>query len=63
MIFEKMPPKERYHCCATCRHFQAEKKDGKMSYVCTRLGYHTKPNYKFNCWNPREDIKKKMERI
>jgi hypothetical protein len=50
-----------FHCCATCRHFKAEKKEDGMSYTCTRLGFVTKSSYKFNCWNPKENIKKLIE--
>lgn len=50
----------RYHCCATCRHFSAEKKDKQMQYKCIRLGFNTRPEYKFDCWDPRKDIQRKM---
>jgi hypothetical protein len=49
---------KNFHCCATCNHFKAEKADKGMIYLCRRLGYETKPNFQFNCWNPREEIKK-----
>lgn len=49
---------KNFHCCATCIHFNAEKADKGMNYFCRRLGYETKPNYQFNCWNPREEIKR-----
>ncbi|WHY89140.1 hypothetical protein QNH39_25005 [Neobacillus novalis] len=45
-----------FHCCATCRHFKVEKKGEGMNYYCSRLGYETKPNYKFNCWSPKEQV-------
>lgn len=51
-----------YHCCAACQHFKAERKQQGMIYTCSRLGYETKPNYKFNCWNPKENIKRLMEK-
>jgi hypothetical protein len=47
-----------FHCCATCRHFKAEKKKEGMLYLCGRLGFETKTNYKFNCWSPKDNIKK-----
>ncbi|MBP3951169.1 hypothetical protein [Bacillus suaedae] len=47
----------RFHCCATCEHFQAEKKQNGMYYGCKRLGFETKPSYQFDCWNPKEHIK------
>lgn len=49
-----------YHCCATCQHFKAEKKEKNMHYFCSRLRYETKTHYKFNCWTPKEHIKKLM---
>ncbi|WP_462409679.1 hypothetical protein [Neobacillus sp. Marseille-QA0830] len=51
---------KNYHCCATCKNFQAERKNGQMVYLCSRLGYQTKTTYKFNCWDPRDDIKKRI---
>nr|WP_077618536.1 hypothetical protein [Bacillus sinesaloumensis] len=52
--------KSKYHACATCVHFIAERKDGKMSYRCSRLNYDTKPEYQFNCWEPKPHILKLM---
>ncbi|MFD1708040.1 hypothetical protein ACFSCZ_15045 [Siminovitchia sediminis] len=52
----------RYHCCATCIHFRAERVDGKMRYMCKRLGYETKTHYKFNCWTPKEKVRRLMEK-
>ncbi|MEH7438305.1 hypothetical protein V7182_12580 [Neobacillus drentensis] len=49
-----------YHCCATCKHLKIEKKGSGIAYMCGRLGYPTKTNYKFNCWDPKEHIKKLM---
>lgn len=51
----------RYHCCATCKHFSAVKTEKGMRYTCIRLGFETRPEYKFDCWNPREDILKKID--
>lgn len=52
----------RYHCCATCEHFSAKKTEKGMLYECVRLGFETRPEYQFNCWSPRKDIQKKMNR-
>jgi SAM-dependent methyltransferase len=49
---------EKYHCCASCVHFGVMKNDAHVSYKCVRLGYETKPSYKFNCWEPKEAVKK-----
>jgi hypothetical protein len=51
---------KNFQCCATCRYFRSEKKEAGIKYFCSRLGYETKTNYQFNCWNPREDIKKRI---
>jgi hypothetical protein len=45
-----------FHFCATCMHFKAERKSDRMVYYCSRLGYETKTNYKFNCWTPKNSI-------
>ncbi|QCJ40871.1 hypothetical protein FAY30_02520 [Bacillus sp. S3] len=50
-----------FHCCATCQHMKAEKKAEGMNYYCSRLGYETKTNYKFNCWDPKEHVIKLMK--
>jgi hypothetical protein len=47
-----------FHCCATCENFRVVKENKKISYSCSRLGFDTKPNYKFNCWVPKEQVKK-----
>ncbi|OMP65661.1 hypothetical protein [Domibacillus epiphyticus] len=52
----------RFHACATCRHFQALKTAGKMKYTCRRLGFETNPGYRFNCWDPKENVKKLIEK-
>ncbi|GEN36556.1 MULTISPECIES: hypothetical protein [Aneurinibacillus] len=50
-----------YHCCATCRHFRVVKRTGsKTEYVCGRLGYATKPTYRFDCWTPKEIVLERM---
>jgi hypothetical protein len=59
-VREEKMKSSRYHACATCRNFSAEKIDGKMHYQCTRLGYETKPAYQFNCWEPKEHVRKLM---
>lgn len=53
---------KNYHCCATCIHFKAIKLEKNMKYLCTRLGFETKTSYKFDCWNPRDDIKLNMNK-
>ncbi|MEH7178397.1 hypothetical protein [Neobacillus vireti] len=51
-----------FHCCATCRNFQAEKKPAGMVYYCSRLGFETKTNYKFDCWSPKKSIIELMDK-
>nr|WP_303800656.1 hypothetical protein [Alicyclobacillus macrosporangiidus] len=53
-------PKD-YHCCATCIHFKAERTHGQLRIYCSRLGYDTKPYYKFNCWDPKPGIGRGLE--
>lgn len=52
----------RYHCCATCRHFAIDKTDERNIPYCARLGYETKPDYQFNCWDPKERVKQAMNK-
>ncbi|KAB7709239.1 hypothetical protein F9802_02190 [Bacillus aerolatus] len=54
--------KNRFHACATCRHFQPVKQEKGMRYFCSRLQYETKPNYKFNCWDPKDEVIKLMKK-
>ncbi|MEH7417945.1 hypothetical protein V7266_21970 [Neobacillus drentensis] len=51
-----------FHCCATCEYFRAEKKTEGINYYCSRLGYETKTYYKFNCWSPKEQVKKLLNK-
>ncbi|MCU9594904.1 hypothetical protein OEV82_10690 [Caldibacillus thermolactis] len=51
-----------YHCCATCIHFGIEKTEEGINTKCTRLGYDTNPKYKFNCWVPKERVRRAMEK-
>ncbi|WP_026676587.1 hypothetical protein [Fictibacillus gelatini] len=53
-----MNKQRNFHCCASCIHYHIEKIDGRTIYMCARLGYETKPTYKFNCWTPKENVKK-----
>lgn len=49
-----------YHCCATCENFKVNKLDGaRTKYTCKRLGFETKPNYKFDCWQIKSALKDK----
>ena len=51
-----------FHCCATCIHFKSEKVKTGMRYKCNRLNFQTEPSYKFNCWHPKENVQKLMEK-
>jgi hypothetical protein len=51
---------ERYHCCASCVHFIAKRTDKGVQTYCSRLGYDTRPNWKFDCWTPKERIKQRL---
>ncbi len=53
----------RFHCCSTCIWYEVKKKrGGPPVFRCSRLGYETKPTYQFDCWQPKERVKKRMER-
>lgn len=52
-----------YHCCATCIHFGIEKTEEGIKTKCMRLGYDTEPNYQFNCWVPKERVRRAMEKM
>lgn len=54
--------KKNFHACATCIHFQSVKLDNGMVYRCKRLGFETKPQYKFDCWVPMPHVKKLMDK-
>lgn len=54
--------KKDIHCCATCVNFKASRTDNGMKYECVRLGFDTQPSYKFNCWDPKEHVKKWLEK-
>ncbi|PSR21754.1 MAG: hypothetical protein C7B45_09740 [Sulfobacillus acidophilus] len=44
--------------CATCVWIQHEK---PHVFVCSRLGYETKPRYKFRCWTPRPQYRTSVQ--
>ncbi|CAM3892956.1 hypothetical protein D1970_13815 [Mesobacillus zeae] len=52
----------RFHACATCVNFCSVRDERGVQYYCSRLGYETKPDYKFNCWEPKEHVKNLMEK-
>ncbi|XKE51449.1 hypothetical protein LG279_11880 [Sutcliffiella horikoshii] len=52
----------RFHACATCKHYQVIKLTTHTIYRCSRLGFKTKPNYKFDCWQPKENIIQLMKK-
>ncbi|MFD1738455.1 hypothetical protein ACFSCX_18180 [Bacillus salitolerans] len=49
-----------FHACATCIHYRVEKSENSSIFTCSRLGYETKPNFKFNCWTPKDNVYKLM---
>jgi hypothetical protein len=50
----------KYQCCASCVNYEIKKEDGKTVYLCSRLGFITKPTYKFDCWEPNDTVKRLM---
>lgn len=51
-----------FQCCASCIHFLAKREQDGMKYYCSRLKYETNPKYQFNCWTPKERVRKLMEK-
>lgn len=51
-----------FHCCATCINFNVDKNKEGIRYFCKRLGFETKSNYVFDCWEPKENVKKLIEK-
>ncbi|KGX91337.1 hypothetical protein N781_04540 [Pontibacillus halophilus JSM 076056 = DSM 19796] len=51
-----------FHCCATCIHFEVRKSKERTVRMCARLGYETNPTWKFNCWEPKDHVKRLMEK-
>jgi hypothetical protein len=52
----------RFHACATCINFRIDKNGRNVKYYCARLGFETKTHYQFDCWNPKDNVKKLMAR-
>ncbi|MEH7885834.1 hypothetical protein V7654_16150 [Bacillus sp. JJ1609] len=52
----------RFHACASCVNFRLEKSGKTLKYYCARLGFETKTHYQFDCWDPKENVKKLMAR-
>ncbi len=53
----------RFHCCATCVNFRAERSNEGVRTFCSRLGYDTNPKYQFNCWTPKPQVINKMSKL
>jgi hypothetical protein len=41
------------HCCATCIHIGRVTANGGARFRCTRLGWETRPEWRFHCWTER----------
>ncbi|WP_316246606.1 hypothetical protein [Sutcliffiella horikoshii] len=52
----------RFQACATCKHYQVLKLNTRTVYRCSRLGFDTKPHYKFDCWQPKDNIIQLMKK-
>jgi hypothetical protein len=48
----------RFHCCATCINFSITKTPNGVIRKCDRLQFETKPSYQFDCWDPKENVKR-----
>jgi len=51
-----------FHVCATCINFEILRTKERKIIRCKRLGYETNPKYTFNCWEPKPQVKKLMEK-
>jgi hypothetical protein len=53
---ETRQPRDR-RCCATCRH--VERQATRMPrFQCRRLGWETRPEWRFDCWVERPRTEK-----
>jgi hypothetical protein len=52
--------KDRFHCCASCKHFSIENNEGEITTRCARLGYETNPKWQFNCWSPKDRVRRSI---
>lgn len=53
----------RYHCCASCVHYAVTKRrEAEIVPYCARLGYETKPDYQFDCWEPKERVRRAIRK-
>lgn len=52
---------DRFHCCATCIHYHVNTSVRPLEYLCKRLGYATHPTYKFDCWQPKEQVQRILQ--
>lgn len=51
-----------YQVCATCIHFKTVRLKSKLTYLCGRLNFETKPDYSFQCWDPQKHVIKLMKK-
>lgn len=52
----------KYKCCATCVNFVIERTSRGLRRYCKRLGYDTNPKYIFDCWTPKAQVLRLMEK-
>ncbi|MBM7680225.1 hypothetical protein JOD43_000384 [Pullulanibacillus pueri] len=53
---------DHYHHCATCQHFGFRAEENKKYPMCTRLGFDTKPEYQFDCWDPKPRVRAAIQK-
>ncbi|GIP40837.1 hypothetical protein J31TS4_41170 [Paenibacillus sp. J31TS4] len=51
---------KEYHCCATCVYYEIRRGTAER-FFCGRLGYATRPSYRFDCWTPKETVRRRLE--
>lgn len=49
-------------CCASCLHVGIRRDGERLRVFCRRLGYDTKPEWRFHCWTPNIRIRPRLER-
>ncbi|MBE3589937.1 MAG: hypothetical protein IMW98_08755 [Firmicutes bacterium] len=50
------PTRADPRCCASCVHVGVRHEGGRVVVVCRRLGYETRPEWRFLCWTPKPRV-------
>ncbi|MBX5476379.1 MAG: hypothetical protein IRZ18_04555 [Clostridia bacterium] len=49
-------------CCASCVHVGVRRVGGQVRVYCRRLGYDTRPEWRFDCWTPKPHVRDRLDR-